>query len=192
MEKLFMGYALGNGILFLLFIAYFPVVWLNFVFTFDQLPIANVPFYYTCTVNEVVCFFVDIFFSPKRYYFAWWVFAFDIFLIGLIVLPFYNLLLAVLNNKKRMNLFFSCTLPIGLISLFQILKFVYIVIGWVFCEANNLCRNYDCGQPDVNCNAANWLYIYAFSFSLAFLIYSVVYTFTSRFINNSLTPEKDE
>jgi hypothetical protein len=189
MKNFFIQISIANGILILLLFAYIPVVYLNLVFTFKQLPITNIPFYYECSISTLgttVCYLIETFLATNRLSLTWWLFFFDIFLFALVILPIFNLLILVFK-KKRMNLFLSYSLWVGLIAATQTLKIAYLIIGFIFCQFFQICRSYNSADPNVNANNPNWLYIYVFVFSVIFWIYSLVYTFAiSQRMNQSI------
>jgi len=170
MKDLFIFFAVLNTITLLSLLFYFPIVWLNMVFTFSELSTSNIPYYNT----DLECFaFACFFFSQTRYHWLWWELATDVFRIFLPVLPLYNMLL--IQYFKWKEIFWSYTIPICLLAVVEIFKSIKIAVGLSICNEVQSCRNFKSADPTVKSYQPNYVYISTLAFSLGFFLLCVIY-----------------
>ncbi len=157
-----------SSILVLVMIFYFPLVFQNFTFTFNDLPDGNIPFY----INNKLLDITEE--DSGRLELYWWIYATDILLIlvpvavlGIISLSIYR------NESEKESEFFTKITQIFLLILliWQIVKFVWAAILALpsLCDDHQFCRPF-CSRRGLNmegkfeeqgCNAGNLNRIYS-------------------------------
>jgi hypothetical protein len=197
MEKFFIFFLFSNGAFLIVLIIYLITVWLNLIFTFNQLPLTNIPFYQECTpdiLGATLCSFYNFAYSTNRYYWLWWFIITDSFLILLPYLIFMNILLVIFNKITNLNTFLAHTLPYSILTALQLIKALMYTIGVVYCADVNFCRNYNSSDGISNPASPNWVYLIMLIFSYIFLIYSFLYlmlkTWLFESLNNFLVKNK--
>lgn len=184
MQKAFNVFNITTTILSLLMMFYFPIVWLNFTFTFNDLTANDIPFYYTCNDNgNLPCKLVNGLFSANRLGLSWWFFAFDILMIFALFIP-YILILIIEYGKKAQSvlvMFFCYILPLSIITALQWIRIVYNFLFVIFCESAQLCRNFNSNS---NPNIPNWIFITQFVFNFVFCIILTYYCYYSKTLNS--------
>jgi len=151
---------------------YFPIVFLNYTFTFNDLDDDNIPFY----IHEDVPDHTD----SSRFGVYWWIYATDSLRIFFLLLPAINLLVLRYAGTE-----FTLIAGIFLAILFiwEILKFIWAFILWISdnCKDHQFCRNFGSRQDaigeEVGDNEENQNFVYSFMtwYNLAFLPIAIVY-----------------
>jgi len=165
--------AVLNAVTVASLIVYFIVVFLNATFTFDpDFTVSSVPFYDSVTGGD----FRDTF--ANRYFFESWVFASD--LLRIIVPLGYAHVTGLIIIDKDGEWTIISTIILVLIAILEVLKAFWRGYQWGFCADFQFCRNFDpskCAQK-FDCSA-NFLWLWAFWYNIAFLVLLVMYSFLS-------------
>jgi hypothetical protein len=160
MKSLFYGVTIYNAIVFILLIAYFPIVWLNLVFTFSYLDSNDVPYYDNASS------------SYDRYNAMWWIIALDIMRVIGPAMASCTLGLLLLDKSGFISNILWYTVVFIVLLVFEIAKGVIFSWQWVYCSDYQLCRNFN---PNGNASTANYVFVtMAISdwvFALLFAIY---------------------
>lgn len=179
MRELCFAFALANAIFVILLLFYFPIVWLNLLFTFSDLPTENIPFYGECgetAVTSTFCVLLDFFFSTGRYHFFWWLMMTDVFLIAVPIIPFATMLYLIFR-KEWQNIFPMYTLPLSFIAAFQLVKVLFLSLGYAFCQNIDPCRNFNSADENQNPNQPNYVYACATFFGIPFTLFPMIYAY---------------
>ena len=152
-------------------VIYIPIVLQNITFTFNELPLENIPFYSGSLGTS----------TTTRYDYNWWEFASD----GLRIFPpaicFACIMFQLVLRPHR---------PLGYVianSIFMIIEIIKSIkrtVNWAECSNYQFCRNFDTNQNPgsinyvfLTCNIYGYIYIL---FSIAFLAFLPVIEISSR------------
>jgi hypothetical protein len=170
MEQLFVTFACLNAFCIILLFVYYPMVWLNLIYTFEKVSASDIQFYST----DLSCFVGSCFFySPSRYQWMWWELATDVFLLAIPILPLYNMLLIMIYEQK--SIFWSYTFPLSLVTALEIIKFFKTLAGFSFCNEIQFCRNYDSALDENDAYKPNYVYLMYAIFTFVFVVLCVIY-----------------
>jgi hypothetical protein len=185
MKDLFIFFAVLNAITLFSLLFYFPLVWLNLVFTFNELSVSDIPYYNT----DLDCFVLTcFFFSQSRYHWLWWEIATDGLRVFIPILPLYNILLILLFKWKLV--FWSYTFPMCLLATIEIFKCIKITFGFAICNEIQSCRNFGSANPDEASYKANYVYLTYWAFSVVFVLLCIIYGSLGERLTNASFSEK--
>lgn len=160
MRSTFIGLVVVNTLVVVSLFVYFPLTWFNLVFTFDDLPSDNVPYY-----NDASS-------AYDRYNAMWWILSTDILRW---IAPLYcGFTITMLIMEKRSSIFALTAYTVIFIVLFILEVAKAVIFTWqlVYCSDYQLCRNFDTsGNP----NTANYVFITIVAYDYWFIVAYIIY-----------------
>jgi hypothetical protein len=163
-----------SSITFVALIIYFPLVWLNVVFTFSALPGTDIPYY---NPNNL-----------PRYGPIWWILALDI----LRFLPIFYLFIMLsiprryapkinpksINtndySKPHIELRIGWNTLLAILIIIEILKFIAYMISW----ADDISVFDNCVDPPNAAGCSNYIFYMAWISALFFAIWDAVWVYS--------------
>lgn len=169
-----------STITFVALVIYFPLVWLNVVFTSSALPGTDVPYYSPNNLPQ---------YGP-----IWWILAFDIFRF----LPIFYLMIMLSIPKqyqpKNDNRFYTdqgyrgrnhidlrvgWNILLAILIVLEFVKFIAYMISWA--DGASVFDN--CFDPPNAAGCSNYIFYMAWISSLIFLLWNAIWTY---FLGRSL------
>lgn len=160
MKPLFYGVTVYNAVIFILLIVYFPIVWLNLVFTFDYLSSNDVPYYDNASS------------AYDRYNAMWWIIALDILRFVGPAMASFTLGLMLLEKSGMVATLLWYTIIMIILMVLEIAKAVVFTWQWVYCSDYQLCRNFN---PSGNPSSANYVFIIMTVSDYGFFLFFIIY-----------------
>lgn len=147
-----------TGIPFVALLVYFPLVFLNLTFTFDQLKPSNVPFYKGNTLD--------------RYGFEWWWLTLEMLRFIPIVLPYILVALPTMQknpkNSLLLSLFGAFNLIVCIIEFLRIIMVLFIYL-W-----ENLSVLDDCFDVTNACTGNNYIIGLNLWYAIGFFLWNAI------------------
>jgi hypothetical protein len=160
MRALFTGLTiLGTFVTVALFV-YLPVVWLNLVFTFSDLPSSNIPYYDNASS------------SYNRYNSMWWIISTDVLRFIGPNIASYTINLILLQKQGYLAATTWYTIVMIMLVIVEAFKVAVFTWQFVYCGSYQLCRNFD---PSGNPESANYVFLIMWIYSMSFLAIWVIY-----------------
>lgn len=138
---------------------YFPLAYLNLTFTFDDLPVGDIPFYNPSTSIA----------QTNRYNYGWWEMATDSFRFLQPILMYMAICTEMLWGPHSPM---GYIIPLAIIAVLETLKTVVRSYWWAVCSTWQFCRNFDTSMP---AGSANYVWISIVIFQIFFFIISLLY-----------------
>ncbi len=163
-----------NLIVVISFLFYFPIIYLHYTFTSDDLPDDNVPFYISDNpANPTEK-------DSGRFGVYWWVYATDTLRFLFILLPYINLL-AIRSGEFGFEIL--ATVLLILLVIWELAKFIWAIILWEGsnCQLHQFCRNFGSRRDgfgiEIGANPRNQNFVYTFMtwYNLAFFLIGILY-----------------
>lgn len=158
---------LFNTLVTLSLLGYFPVVYLNLVYTHDTLPIANVPYYDPALTSA----------KSDRYQYEWFFYAMDIFRIIPPIMINFQITSTVIHGSSST---LGYILIVGFICILDLINLVKRSSDYGLCSTIQFCRNFN----PANYATPNWVFLVGFWFNLAFLLFDAIYIYMAVYIND--------
>lgn len=164
MKELFFGITIFGTFVFLALFAYFPIVWLNLVFTFGDLTSSNIPYYDNASS------------SYDRYNSMWWIIATDILRFVGPGIATYTITLILLQRQGYLAAITWYIIVMVILVILEAFKVVVFTWQFVYCGSYQLCRNFD---PSGNPESANYVFLTMWIYDMAFLFIWIIYSVLS-------------
>lgn len=147
---------------------YFPLVWLNVVFTFNYLPASAVPYYNSGIATTE---------GLPQYGWTWWSLALDLFRF----IPIFYLFIVLSIPKryspkidpkdKRVQLNLGWNILLAILAVIEAVK----AVMFGFMAINSLSNFANCF--DITTSCTNYIFWMAFWYSIAFLLWDIIWIF---------------
>lgn len=148
---------LYNAIVVISLLIYFPTVFLNLVFTFDDLPVANIP-YYSESITTA---------KSDRYQYEWFFYALDVLRIIPPIFLNFQISSNIVHGKSSMLAYY---VVMGVCLIVEFANFLKRSIDWGLCSSTQLCRGYETSPA-----TANYVFLVAFWYNAAWVLFDMIY-----------------
>jgi hypothetical protein len=173
MRAVFFWCMLYNAIVVVWLFVYFPLVFLNLVFPFSDLPISDVSYYNGNSGNY------------DRYAIEWFIYASDIFRFIPPLLLTFTLTQALLDTKSVIGILTFYMIFNTILAILELVKAIKYTWDWIYCKDYQFCRSFD-SDDGGNPNDANYVFITVAITSYVYLIFDIIYLILSRPIKTSV------
>lgn len=177
MKAMFVYVTIFNVVYCMALLVYFPVVYLNIVFTSDDLPVNVVPYYSSALGSR----------TTHAYYFYWWEYASDMLRIFPPILMYMCMCTSIVYKSKEVKPYL---ITLVFILVIEVAKIVHRSVDWMNCGGAQFCRNFNVLVSPLH---PNYVFITSFGLStyffLAILFYFVLLKgITSAYIQHEYAP----
>jgi len=172
MKFIYWGTTIFNTIVLFFLFTYFAIVHLNLVFTFNHLPVSNVPWYDPSVPLPNL---------DQRFGFDWWIYVTDYFRFIPIFASLAVIGSSLLYTKAYEGLFVGSTV---ILLIWEVIKLLAIrILEWANCKNVQICRNENpADNPPSAFEMTSMLWQWTVFFNVAFIGVLIIYIIIGIFI----------